>query len=153
MISAIKIREYDKPDQPSLLELLRLNTPEYFSPDEENGFIQYLDEEIELYYVVEFEGVIIGCGGINFEDPNTGIISWDILHPNYQRKGVGSMLLKYRIDVLKSMRRIKSIKVRTSQLTHEFYQKIGFELQEVKEDYWAKGIDLYSMDYNAKTSN
>jgi ribosomal protein S18 acetylase RimI-like enzyme len=30
---------------------------------------------------------------------------------------------------------------------YKFYEKQGFELMEVKEDFWAKGFDMYMMKY------
>ena len=48
----IAIREYRTADKESLLELIRLNTPRYFAAEEELSFGKYLDEEVELYYVL-----------------------------------------------------------------------------------------------------
>ena len=57
-------------------------------------------------------------------------------------------LLKYRIEILKSIDGIQKITVRTSQLAYKFYEKQGFTLKEIQRDYWAKGFDMYSMEYN-----
>lgn len=149
MNNSITIREYKSIDKSSVMNLIRLNTPEYFAPEEENDFSNYLDNEKELYYVLLFNEKIVGCGGINFAENKTiGKISWDILHPEYQGKSLGSQLLKYRIEKIKAIDSIQKITVRTSQLAYKFYEKQGFELNEVKEDYWAKGFDLYRMEYN-----
>lgn len=91
---------------------------------------------------------LVGCGGINFSDNRmTGKISWDILHPEYQGKSLGTYLLEYRIKKLKSIDSVQRITVRTSQLAYKFYEKRGFELLEVKKDYWARGFDMYRMEY------
>ena len=81
------------------------------------------------------------------DSKTTGKISWDILHPEYQGKSLGSQLLKHRIGKLKSIDSIQKIIVRTSQLAYKFYEKQGFVLNEIKKDYWAKGFDMYSMEY------
>lgn len=148
MHAEILIREYRKTDKPALLHLLRLNTPQYFAPAEEEDLVHYLDHEIDYYYVLELDHNIVGCGGINFsDDGSTGKISWDIFHPHYQGRGLGSTLLNYRIAKLKEFEHIKAITVRTSQLVYKFYEKNGFELTEVVKDYWATGFDLYHMHY------
>ncbi len=148
MNELITIREYELADKNSVINLIRLNTPEYFAPDEEADLNNYLDNERELYYVLLFDGEIVGCGGINFADnKTTGKISWDILHPGYQGKSLGTQLLKYRIEKLKSIGSVKRITVRTSQLAYKFYEKQGFVLREIKKDYWAEGFDLYNMEY------
>lgn len=146
MNNSITIRKYDLSDKNTVIRLLRANTPYYFSPKEEKDLINYLENEIELYYVLLFKDKIVGSGGINFADnKTTGIISWDILHPEYQGKSFGSQLLTYRIEKLQSIDTIQKIIVRTSQLTYKFYEKQGFEILEITKDYWAKGFDLYSM--------
>ena len=142
------IREYKSIDKNAVLELIRLNIPKYFASSEEDDFSRYLDSEIELYYVLFFDKKLVGCGGINFSDNRmTGKISWDILHPEYQGKSLGTYLLEYRITKLKSIDSVQRITVRTSQLAYKFYEKRSFELLEVKKDYWARGFDMYRMEY------
>ncbi len=146
----ITIREYELTDKSAVMNLIRLNTPRYFAPEEEADLSRYLDSERELYYVLLFNEKIVGCGGINFADnKTTGRISWDIFHPQYQGKSLGTQLLKYRIGKLKSLGGVQKITVRTSQVAYKFYEKQGFELIEIKKDYWAKGFDMYRMEYKA----
>ena len=148
MNNSITIREYKSIDKSSVMNLIRLNTPEYFAPEEENDFSNYLDNEKELYYVLLFNEKIVGCGGINFAENKTiGKISWDILHPEYQGKSLGTRLLEYRIEKLEPIKSVQKITVRTSQVAYQFYEKQGFELKEIKKDYWAKGFDMYKMEY------
>ncbi|MBI3135738.1 MAG: GNAT family N-acetyltransferase [Bacteroidetes bacterium] len=142
------IRPYLPKDKNQVIQLLQLNTPAYFSEDEEKDLVHYLDHEIEHYFVVELNDTVIGCGGFNFsEDSATGKISWDILHPDFQGKSVGTLLLKYRIERLQTFNELKRIIVRTSQQAYRFYEKSGFVLLETSKDYWAKGFDLYLMEY------
>ena len=152
MTNLITIREYDTKDKNEVINLIRLNTPEYFAVDEEEDLNKYLETERELYYVLLYDQKLVGCGGINFADNNTtGKISWDILHPDYQGKSLGTKLLKHRIDKLNSIEGIQKITVRTSQVAYKFYEKQGFELFEIKKDYWAEGFDMYNMEYKQKS--
>lgn len=144
----LTIRAYRGSDKGVVLNLLWLNTPQYFSPEEYNDLEYYLENEIEYYYVIEIESKIVGSGGFNFtEDKTTGIISWDILHPDFQRKSLGSTLLKYRIQEIQKFEGVTRIIVRTSQLVYKFYEKLGFNVAEVVEDYWAKDFHLVKMEY------
>ncbi len=144
----ITIREYDPADKSAVMELIRLNTPAYFSPDEEDDLSRYLDMETELYYVILVDGEIKGCGGINFADNlTTGKISWDMIHPAFHGMKLGSRLLRYRLDKLESIPGIRKITVRTSQMAYKFYEKHGFVLREIRNDYWAAGFDMYRMEY------
>ena len=143
----INIRAHEPEDRPRLLTLLRLNTPEYFSPEEELDLIDYLDHFADNYYVLEIDGEILGCGGFNLsEDGETGKISWDIFHPDSQGKGLGTALTKFRIEKIKEIESVKILSVRTSQMAYKFYEKFGLELREVVKDYWEIGFDLYRLD-------
>ena len=84
------IRNYTKKDKSTLIELLRQNTPEYFDPSEEIEFINYLDHELEDYFVYELDFKIIGAGGINyFLEEKSARISWDMVDSKSQGKGIG----------------------------------------------------------------
>ena len=151
MESKILIREYKEQDKAQVLSVLRLNTPKYFSTEEEKDLDNYLEHEREEYFVLEVKREIVGSGGINFADNKTiGKLSWDFLHPDFQGQGLGTLLLQHRINILKNNKDIKRIMVRTSQLAYKFYEKSGFTLKEQAKDYWAKGFDLYSMEYTKK---
>ena len=142
------IRNYQNHDKEAVLNLLKLNTPQYFSPEEEKGLIYFLENEIEYYFVIEFENMIVGSGGFNFSgDPTKGFLSWDILHPEFQGKSLGSMLVKYRISRLREFKDLQKIRVRTSQLAYKFYKKMGFTLIDTVADFWAKGFHLYDMEF------
>ncbi len=140
------IRPCEKSDFAAVINLFRLNTPNFFSQEEEEDLIYFLENEREQYYVVSINKEIVGCGGYNLsEDKSTGIICWDIVHPNFYGKSIGKNLLNYRINQIKNVKSIRKITVRTSQLVYPFYEKQGFVIVEIVEDYWSKGFDLYRM--------
>lgn len=143
----MEIREYVDTDRDMVVGLLRSNTPAYFSPEEESDFICYLADEIEKYYVVVIEGDIVACGGVNFSNDKTvAMLSWDMVHPLYQGKGIGSALTRFRIVRVKEIESVKTISVRTSQFVYPFYERFGLILREVQKDYWAKGYDMYRLN-------
>lgn len=140
------IRQYLKKDKPKIIELLRLNTPKYFDASEEGDLVNYLENEVEEYFVYEDNFEIIGAGGINyFHEDRIARISWDIIAPKSQGNGIGKKLTQYRIHHLRENPNIEFIIVRTTQLVYKFYKKMGFELDKVEKDFWAKNFDLYQM--------
>ena len=148
MMTPVQIRAYNVTDKAAILHLLHLNTPKSFSPDEQKDLIYYLDNEIDFYFVLETDAQIVGCGGFNLSaDATVGYLAWDIFHPEYQGRGLGSSLLKYRLAQLKTYSTVQKIIVRTSQLAYIFYQKQGFQLLFSEKDYWAEDFDLYQMEY------
>lgn len=143
----MNIRNFNNRDLGDLLQLIQLHTPHYFAPEETSDFEYYLRYETEHYFVVEVNQQIVGCGGINFENTfTTAKISWDLIHPDYQGKGYGRLLLEHRLEVARSMPTVKRIIVRTSQYAFQFYKKSGFVLQDIHPNYWAQGYDLYVME-------
>jgi len=142
------IRNYNEKDKPDLIKLLKLNTPKFFAPSEEKEFIEYLNGHSDNYYVILECNEIIGAGGFNygFDNGTTARISWDLIHPEKQGRGIGTKLTKFRIDEIKKNSHINKIVVRTTQLVYEFYKKIGFQLERVEKDFWAVGFDLYEME-------
>ena len=147
------IRNYTKKDKSTLIELLRQNTPEYFDPSEEIEFINYLDHEVEDYFVYELDFKIIGAGGINyFLEEKSARISWDMVDSKSQGKGIGKKLTQHRINHLKRNTEVAIIRVRTSQHAYKFYEKMGFELEKIEKEYWAKNFDLYLMQMRNETN-
>ena len=142
-----KIREYEERDKEALLSILKLNTPNFFAASEEDDFVFYLENELEYYYVIEYNEVIVGGGGINLKKENKeSFISWDLLHPDFQRKGIGVQLLNHRLEKIKTIPHINKITVRTSQHVFVFYEKSGFKTIEIVKDFWAPSFDLYRME-------
>ena len=95
-------RPYTPADKEQLMALLRLNTPAYFHPSEESDLVEYLENHVEHYFVVEADGKILGSGGINyFAEKGEARISWDIIHPDHQGHGLGRELTQFRIDKIK----------------------------------------------------
>ncbi|MCM4161542.1 GNAT family N-acetyltransferase [Antarcticibacterium flavum] len=147
--SNLKIRSFTSADLDRVMELLRLNTPQYFNASEEKDLQEYLTNKTEEYFVAEHDNVVIGAGGINyFPAEKTARISWDIIHPSHQRKGIGKQLLLYRLKILTSHPSVHKIIVRTTPLVAGFYEILGFTSTTLEKDYWAQDLDLQVMEMN-----
>ena len=143
----IVIRPFNISDRERLIHIFRLNTPTYFDSNEEKDFMEYLDKHGDTYFVVERENVIVGGGGYHFTDRNTiGRISWDMFHPESRGCGFGKQLVAHCLNKLRSEPSVKMLSVWTSQHANNFYGKFGFELKEIRKDYWGPGLDLYRME-------
>lgn len=109
-------------------------------------FANYLDNEIEDYFVVVQNESIIACGGLNYDyDKKEAVLSWGMVHPTYQGWGIGSQLTEHRIKHLHPVQGIDKLMVRTSQHTYKFYEKMGFELKSVTNNYWGPNLHLHVM--------
>ena len=146
MNGAIIIRKYKEEDKHALVNIMQNNIPKYFAETELSDYKEYLEEEIEEYFIASMDNRIIAAGGINYDRPRQlAKISWDIVDVPFHHQGIGSLLLEHRFQVISNKKDIKSIIVRTSQHAFGFYEKKGFKLLERHKDYWAKGFDMYKM--------
>ena len=68
--NSIVIREYLTTDKEVVMNLIKLNTPNFFAKEEVNDLSNYLDKGIELYYVLLVDGKVVGCGGIISQKKN-----------------------------------------------------------------------------------
>lgn len=132
-------------DYNKVLELFQLNTPAYFHPSEKAQFDRYLKTPGISAVVIKHQGQIAGFGGFQYDAvKKEGLFSWAFVHPEIHKRGLGSALVKHRINEL-TLLGANRIVVRTSQFTYRFYEKLGFVLESVTPNYWAKGFDLYYM--------
>lgn len=139
------LRPYHKDDYQQIFNLFLLNTPQYFCPPEQQDLERYLNHEIENFFVIEDAGQVLATGGSNIKG-DVGYLSWYIVHPEHQGKGLGKQLAQHNLGILKSKLNLKGIKVRTSQLVYPFYEKLGFVIISTTDNYWGEGMHLYEMD-------
>jgi N-acetylglutamate synthase-like GNAT family acetyltransferase len=84
------IRPYHPFDKPALVEILKLNVPKYFDPQEIAEFEEYLKEYANTYCTVEHENKIVGGTGYLLTDNNTiGHVRWIFFHPTSAGQGFG----------------------------------------------------------------
>jgi ribosomal protein S18 acetylase RimI-like enzyme len=67
------------------------------------------------------------------------------MHPEFKNKGLGSEAVEYCIQLLINDNQIKILIVRTSQHAFKFFERQGFTLKEVQQNYWSEGLHLYLM--------
>lgn len=105
MGSDIEIRKYAPTDKAAALNLIRLNTPQFFAPAETEEFGRYLDMYPETYYMLLLDGKIAGGGGVFFaEDGNAASLAWGMIHPAHRRKGLGTALTRFRLEKIDAER-------------------------------------------------
>ena len=90
-----------------------------------NNLINDYYEENGIHLVCLYEGrVVIGTGRLNLKD-NSGIISQMAVNFDYQKKGIGKLILLELIEKCKTQK-IKTIEISAKETAIEFYKKNGF---------------------------
>ncbi|HOV12794.1 MAG TPA: N-acetyltransferase [Spirochaetota bacterium] len=80
---------------------------------------------IQNFFVIEVDGKIIGCAALNILWKDMGEICSLAVHPDYQGKGFGRMLVEMGMKKAKELGLPKVI-----SLTYQdkFFEKLGFKL-------------------------
>ena len=81
------------------------------------------------FYVYEVEGRIVGVAALHPKpDEKVGIIRWVYVHPEYQRKGIGTALIKHIENTALSLN-LEKLRLVTHGKAYwaiRFYEKLGY---------------------------
>ncbi len=140
-------RKYKKGDKETCLEIFDSNCPKYFATSERKDFSEWLGgEQAKDYYLILDGETTVGCGGIFIDEKSKEVgLAWGMIRSDYHGLGYGSSLLKFRLDLLRTLPPEFMKVVRTSQHTVHFFEKHGFlQIKNVK-DGWGPGLDKIEM--------
>lgn len=144
----MKLRAYKSTDKQACLAIFDSNVPQYFAKHERIEFVQFLDNPICTYFVVENESAaVIGCGGYHY-DPATheSILCWGMVTRDHHKTGVGKFLLRERLKRLCADSDGQAVlRLNTSQHTYGFFEKFGFVVTKIIENGFALGLHEYDM--------
>lgn len=130
-----RIREYAPEDLEACVEIYRSNAPEYLDPRGEDAFVEFLTVGTSYYLVLEHDGDIVACGGLELiGDSDSAALVYGMVHREYQRRGFGTTLLAARMALLEPEERPIELKMVTSKAALPFYGRFGFTLQRVDQD-------------------
>lgn len=141
----MKIREYITADRDACIEMLKSNIPKFFLPKEVKDYEDFLDTmALGTYWVLENKGSIIACGGIGARE-SEGRLHFGLVEKSWHRKGVGSVLLKFRLAKLVQNSNVKAISLDTTQYNPEFFSKFGFQETSIQENYYGPALHRHDM--------
>jgi N-acetylglutamate synthase-like GNAT family acetyltransferase len=141
----MNIRAYETKDREACLGLFKSNIPKFFLPEEVAGFEEYLEKHTrENYWVLESSNTILACGGIGIRG-NEGRLHYGMVANDWHKKGIGSLLLNFRIGKLIDNPEIKVISLDTSQHNPRFFARFGFVQTSVKENGYGNGLHRHDM--------
>ncbi len=137
------IRQAKIDDIPGMLELIQ--------PLEEQGVLvkrsrEHLELEIEHFFLIERDGVTIGCGGL-YPYADYAEVACLAIANDYSDQGKASKLLAW-IEKFAQQKNIKKLFVLTTHTAH-WFQERGFETVDIEELPLEKQ-KLYNFKRNSK---
>lgn len=141
-------RTYMPPDQHACLGLFDGNVPAFFSLSERQDFEQFLSGQAleQPYHVLECDGRIVGCGGLIVEEDGiTAGLCWGMVDRQLQGPGLGRALTELRLRSAAAIPGVMQVRLDTSQHTHGFYARFGFEALNITQDGYGPGLDRWDM--------
>ena len=89
---------------------------------------------------------IVGSGGYGYNNTTKTIdLTWGMIDFNFHNKGFGTSLLNYRILQISIDFPGTNISLNTTQHTFKFYERFGFQVEKITENYYTNGLHRYDM--------
>ena len=136
------------------MEAFRSNVPKFFTNEEicmYENFLERIGKEYlpkGAYYVLEYDGKIVGAGGYGPQRVGDKLtLIWGLVHNAYHKKGLGKALLAHRVAAFQKEHPQDTLWLDTTQYSYPFFEKYGFVVTEFTEDYYEKGMHRYDMVY------
>lgn len=140
------MRPYTPADLEAVADIFRSNIPKYFTPEEEPGLRNFLNDLRSAdYEVMEADGEIVGAGGIGLNDDGTVSLCWGMVRGDRIGTGLGKRLTLDRMERAGEKFPGHPLVISTSQHTSGFYEKLGFRMTEHVPDGFGPGIDICRM--------
>lgn len=149
----VKVRPYEDCDFNDYVFILEKTWPLLRKEAEEtiNKRLETLYQKGEQIWVTRINGKAIGFMLLYFESPPSPpelglegewlVIDWFDVHPDFQRKGLGTLLLKKAEQVAqdKNVSSIYAVTAVDNEKMLSFSRKNGFKISKCMKDFWGKG--------------
>lgn len=162
ILSGISIVPYSSAYRQGCIAAFESNTPKFFTLEEVNQYADWLQfveglpdteqgEEKTHYFVVQYNDLVIGCGGFGYTaSTHQAILAWGLVHHQYHHQQIGSALLNFRLNLIAALYPLANLRLDTNQHSYTFFERHGFVVEEFTKDYYAPGMHRYDMKWQKK---
>ena len=141
----MEFKPYSQDDMAGCIELFDLNCPRFFAREERadySHFLQLLSDagSAHTVYLLGWrEQRLIACFGMAPVSPETCVLSWIMVHPEYQRQGCGGEMMA-QLFTLAAAACYRKVAVSTSQHADQFFARFGAVTLRSQNDGWGPGM-------------
>jgi len=129
VLPSVWVRPLKNEDIAICHEIYRLNEPTHFPSGYFEHFCQALTNGKTLFIVVEEEGKVLGFAGVCMHtEPaqNSVGLTFGMVHPEAQRRGIGTVLLLARLAVLPTPKSGYCLYMSSIANSQPFFRQFGF---------------------------
>ncbi|WP_395742117.1 GNAT family N-acetyltransferase [Prosthecobacter sp.] len=126
-LRGVSLRQYRKDDFEACRLLYELNVKKLGVKDSGLNQIFFLHNLPEMTLVAEHEGIIVGCATYVLKSSNYAILALAMVHPDYQRVGVGRLLLFGWIAQMPEIEGMTVLQIFPNKRTFGYFEQYGFE--------------------------
>ena len=140
----LEFKDYSMESFNDCIELFDLNCPEFFASIEKNDYIEFLNQTKEGYVTIHHDSILIGAYGVHKTSSESASQSWTLIHPKYQNKGIGRLIME-RVFLYLESNQLDNLFLSTSQQTEAFFLKFGAIRIDYIENGWDEGLHRIEM--------
>jgi GNAT superfamily N-acetyltransferase len=143
-LPACQIRLLTERDHESCRAIYQLNEAGHFPVGYEDYFAEWLAGKKSLVIAIEAEGRLVAFGGINALQRkwlNLALLSFGMVHPDYHRKGFGTILLFARLALLPTTVVPWQVLLSPGLTSASFYNQFGFRFVSRDRDHRGRESD------------
>jgi [ribosomal protein S18]-alanine N-acetyltransferase len=136
-LPSCNIRALDDNDFEICESIYRLNESRYLPPGYTGVFSDWLRNRRASILVLEFDGKVVGLGGINIKrerNADLAALTFGLVHPDFQRRGIGTVLLLARLLLLPPTNSRWMVVLTTTDKSFTFYSRFGFTFMDSTPD-------------------
>ena len=145
---SLTLHPYQASDRAACLRVFDSNVPAFFLASERADYTQDLGEfesgawgGAAVYLVLEVGSEIVGCGGAYVEEDGRAGLAWGMVDRRQHRRGLGSLLLRARLEWLRAQPEAREVWLDTSRHSAPFFERFGFQVARTAPDGYGPGHD------------
>lgn len=142
-METVTFRTYSNADKRDCLSIFDANCPEYFSPGEREGFLEFLDSCPPEYQLCVVADEVMGAFGVLDRHEKGKDLRWILLNPEAQGLGIGSLIMARATKLARSAG-AEVVHIGASHKSAPFFARFGAREITVLEHGW--GPEMHRVD-------
>lgn len=124
---SLTFRRFAPGDTAKCLELYDLNEPDRFPAGVRDDYATLLNNQSIYVLISEKDGRVVACGGLYYHTrKDIAGLCFGLVHPQFQRMGIGTALLLARLALLDPSRPRFVLLISAVEKSIGFYRRLGF---------------------------